>query len=241
MKKIGIICLAVLVLAVVTLMRFSYFRRSDSSESNNLSYFDRNTTVGEVINNSSFDGFGKLIFPIDITIPSTTTLSDLEDYYVCYNYMNADKTVEIVNYMKEEVEGGRQIFYPIYSEEEMRENPDKRNTGLFFFRGNPDSKFAIVNAGWCSVQPITEITVEDYDKAFNLDVRAVVDLTTRALPMIMETKGNIINLSSVGATHPAANLSMYTGAKAAIENFTRVWALELALKGVELMRLLQEQ
>ena len=136
MKKIGIICLAVLVLAVVTLMGFSYFRRSDSSESNNLSYFDRNTTVGEVINNSSFDGFGKLIFPVDITIPSTTTLSDLEDYYVWYNYMN--KTVEIVNYMKEEVEEGRQIFYPIYSEEEMRENPDKRNTGLFFFRGNPD-------------------------------------------------------------------------------------------------------
>lgn len=88
------------------------------------------------------------------------------------------------------------------------------------------------NAGWCPVQPITEITVEDYDKAFNLDVRAVVDLTTKALPMIMESKGNIINLSSVGATHPAANLSMYTGAKAAIENFTRVWALELALKGV---------
>ena len=57
----------------------------------------------------------------------------------------------------------------------------------------------INNAGWCPVQPITEITVEDYDKAFNLDVRAVVDLTTRALPMIMESKGNIINLSSVGA------------------------------------------
>ena len=74
--------------------------------------------------------------------------------------------------------------------------------------------------------------MEDYDKAFNLDVRAVVDLTTKALPMIMATKGNIVNLSSVGATHPAANLSMYTGAKAAIENFTRVLALELALKGV---------
>ena len=39
-------------------------------------------------------------------------------------------------------------------------------------------------------------------------------------------------MSSVGATHPAANLSMYTGAKAAIENFTRVWALELADKKV---------
>ncbi len=88
------------------------------------------------------------------------------------------------------------------------------------------------NAGWCPVQPITEITVDDYDKAFNLDVRAVVDLTSKALPSIIENKGNIINLSSVGATNPGINLSMYTGAKAAIENFTRVWALELADKGV---------
>lgn len=41
------------------------------------------------------------------------------------------------------------------------------------------------NAGWCPVKPITEMTVEDYDKAFDLDVRAVVDLTTKALPMII--------------------------------------------------------
>lgn len=88
------------------------------------------------------------------------------------------------------------------------------------------------NAGWCPVQPITKMTVEDYDKAFDLDVRAVVDLTTKALPMIIEAKGNIINLSSVGATHPGVNLSMYTGAKAAIENFTKVWAVELADTGV---------
>lgn len=88
------------------------------------------------------------------------------------------------------------------------------------------------NAGWCPVQPITEVTVEDYDRAFNLDVRAVVDLTTQTLPMIIKSKGNIINLSSVGATHVAANLSMYVGAKAAIENFTRVWALDLASYGV---------
>lgn len=88
------------------------------------------------------------------------------------------------------------------------------------------------NAGWCPVKAITEMTVEDYDKAFNLDVRSVVDLTTKALPYIIENKGSIINLSSVGATHPSVNLSMYVGAKAAIENFTRVWALELADKGV---------
>ena len=88
------------------------------------------------------------------------------------------------------------------------------------------------NAGWCPVQPITEITLEDYDRAFDLDVRALVNMTIHALPYIIKSKGNIINLSSVGATHRAPNLSMYVGAKAAVENFTRVWALELADKGV---------
>lgn len=90
----------------------------------------------------------------------------------------------------------------------------------------------INNAGWCPVQPITEITIEDYDKAFELDVRALVNMTIHALPMIRKAKGSIINLSSVGATHRAPNLSMYVGAKAAVENFTKVWALELATDGV---------
>lgn len=88
------------------------------------------------------------------------------------------------------------------------------------------------SAGWCPVQPITEMTIADYDKAFSLDVRALVEMTIHALPMLCKAKGNIINLSSVGSTHRSKNLSMYQGAKAAVDNFTRVWALELAQDGV---------
>ncbi|MGN1336248.1 MAG: SDR family NAD(P)-dependent oxidoreductase [Limosilactobacillus mucosae] len=88
------------------------------------------------------------------------------------------------------------------------------------------------NAGWCPVQNIKQMTIADYNKAFDLDVKAVVDLTITALPLLLKSKGTIINLSSVGATHPGINLSMYCGAKAAIENFTKVWALELAEDGV---------
>ena len=40
------------------------------------------------------------------------------------------------------------------------------------------------NAGWCPVQPITEMTIADYDQAFQLDVRAVVEMTVHALPML---------------------------------------------------------
>ena len=84
------------------------------------------------------------------------------------------------------------------------------------------------NAGWCPVQSIKDATLEDYDKAFSVDVRSVVDMTIQTLPMLIKSKGNILNMSSVGATHRTENLSMYIGAKAAIENFTRCWALDLA-------------
>ena len=98
------------------------------------------------------------------------------------------------------------------------------------FNGQLD--ILVNNAGWCPVQPITEMTIEDYDKAFSIDVRALVEMTIESLPLILKSKGNIINLSSVGATHRSVNLSMYQGAKSAVENFTRVWALELADKDV---------
>lgn len=98
------------------------------------------------------------------------------------------------------------------------------------FNGKLD--ILVNNAGWCPVQPIQKVTMQDYDKAFDLDVKAVVNMTIHALPMLIKSKGTIINLSSVGATHPAKNLSMYVGAKAAIENFTRSWALDLANDGV---------
>lgn len=96
-----------------------------------------------------------------------------------------------------------------------------------------DGKLDILvnNAGWCPVKSITEVTMADYGKAFDLDVRAVVDLTINTLPYVLKAKGTIINLSSIGATHAAPNISMYVGAKAAISSFTRGWALDLAKQG----------
>ena len=88
------------------------------------------------------------------------------------------------------------------------------------------------NAGWCPVQPLKEMKIEDYDKAFDLDVRALVHLTIECLPLILKSKGNILNISTIGSTHRGPNLSMYSGAKAAVDNFTRCWALELAKDGV---------
>lgn len=106
-----------------------------------------NTKVMDVIEDPAFEGFGRLIFPADKTIDSGLTLKDVGDILTWYNYVNPERTVEIVNYMKQQAEAGEQIFYDIYTEEEKAEDPDKENTGLFFFRGDPGEKFAVVNAG----------------------------------------------------------------------------------------------
>ena len=88
------------------------------------------------------------------------------------------------------------------------------------------------NAALCPVISLKYMKISDYDKVFNIDVRALVNVTIELLPLIIKSKGNILNISSFGATHRFKNLSMYMGAKAAVENFTRCWALELAKEGV---------
>lgn len=110
---------------------------------------DTNTSVGEVIANPTFEDFGRLLFPIDRTVTDDMTLAEISTsrVYTWYDYIQPEKTVEIINKLAESAESGQQIFYPIYSEAEMTADPSKRDTGLFFFKGEPGAKFSIMNAG----------------------------------------------------------------------------------------------
>lgn len=109
--------------------------------------YTEDTKVTDVINDEVFDGYGRLIFPIDMQISDNLTLKNVNTILTWYSEINTDKTVEIVNYMKKKAGSGQQIFYDIYSDEEKKADPDKQNTGLFFFKGNTGAKSAIVNAG----------------------------------------------------------------------------------------------
>ena len=105
------------------------------------------TKVVDVIGDPVFEDYGRLIFPVDRTISDDLELQDVGDILVWYNNVNPDRTVEIANYLRDQAAAGNQIFYDIYTEEEKAEDPDKEDTGLFFFRGEPGAKTAIVNAG----------------------------------------------------------------------------------------------
>lgn len=144
MKKLNLFIVIVVLLLVAGCFKVT---KKEKQGMNNMHYFTKDTKVMDVINNKSFENFGKLIFPIDRTIDKNMTLKEAEDLYIWYNYINSDKTVEIVNYMKTQVDSGNPIFYSIYSEEEIKREPEKRNTGIFYFRGRKNAKFAILNAG----------------------------------------------------------------------------------------------
>jgi len=90
----------------------------------------------------------------------------------------------------------------------------------------------INNAGWAPVTPISEVKMDEYDKVFGINVRALVNLTINSIPLLKKSKGNIINMSSVICKNHLLNMSMYAGTKAAVEIFTQIWAKELAGDGV---------
>ena len=107
--------------------------------------FTAETAIEDVINYPSFGSWGRLIFPVDTGYYSGDTLGDL--HLTWYNNIDPEKTVEIANYMREHADNGDVIFYDIYTDEEKAADPDKADTGLFFFKGEPNAKFAVCNAG----------------------------------------------------------------------------------------------
>lgn len=105
--------------------------------------------VEDVLKDPCFGNFGRFLFPVDRTVSETMTLKEISSsrVYVWYNYIDPAKTVEIIQTLHDHAAAGEQIFYDIYTEEEKAVDPSKEDTGLFFFKGNPGEKFAVVNAG----------------------------------------------------------------------------------------------
>ncbi len=108
-----------------------------------------NTTVGEIITDPAFENSGRLLFPVDHTVTEDMTLAEIStsNVYVWYSDIQPAMTVEIIRYLKERSENGEQVFFPIYSGDEITHDSSKADTGLFFFRGDAGKPFAIMNAG----------------------------------------------------------------------------------------------
>jgi NAD(P)-dependent dehydrogenase (short-subunit alcohol dehydrogenase family) len=91
----------------------------------------------------------------------------------------------------------------------------------------------LVNAaGHIATGTIEDTSLDAWDAMLNINLRAVFHLTQKAMPSLIERRGNVVNVSSVTGLRAFPGVLAYCVSKAAVDQLTRCAALELAAKGV---------
>jgi len=88
------------------------------------------------------------------------------------------------------------------------------------------------NAGITANLPFEQVTPEQFDTLYHVNVRGQFFVTQTALPALLASRGNVINLTSIHAFEAFPEHSVYAGTKGAIVSYTRELAIELAPRGV---------
>lgn len=90
----------------------------------------------------------------------------------------------------------------------------------------------INNAGMSSATPIDKYTEEEYDKIANLNIKSVFICSKVAVSYLEETKGVILNTSSMVSIYGQQSGVMYPASKFAVNGMTKSLARELAPRGI---------
>ena len=118
-------------------------------------------------------------------------------------------------------------FYPtLHKEDEIKEIFEKIKKEF----GKID--IVVNNAGVSSSTPLENYTEEEYDKISNLNIKSVFTVCKVAVPYLKETKGVIINSSSMVSIYGQPSGVMYPASKFAVNGITKSLARELAPKGI---------
>ena len=139
-KQIKII---IYIVVFISLYNITNIKANNMTKNENK--WTENSLINDVINDPVFEDYGRLLFPVDSNFFSGKTLKDLK--LTWYSNISPKDTVDVVNFLYNRAKIGEKVFYNIYTDEEIAKDKEKANTGLFFFRGNDNEKFAICNAG----------------------------------------------------------------------------------------------
>lgn len=87
------------------------------------------------------------------------------------------------------------------------------------------------NAGTFNGKPLVETTDEEIALLTSVNFNGLVSTTREAIPFLLETKGSVLNVSSV-AGKGVWGAAVYSATKAAVDQLTRVLAAELGPQGI---------
>jgi len=89
--------------------------------------------------------------------------------------------------------------------------------------------------GRSPMPPLENLSPAVFDRVFATNVYAPLHLIQHALPLLRQTAGTIINVTSDAAVSPYEGWGGYGSSKAALEHLSRILALELHGSGVRVI------
>lgn len=89
----------------------------------------------------------------------------------------------------------------------------------------------VAGAGVVEVQSIGTVTVEHFDRTFQVNARGVFFTVQSALPL-MTRGGSIVLVSSATHSKGFPGYDVYSAAKAGVRSFARTWAIALKDRGI---------
>jgi NAD(P)-dependent dehydrogenase (short-subunit alcohol dehydrogenase family) len=99
--------------------------------------------------------------------------------------------------------------------------------------GNGHVDILINNVGIYPFGPTHEMTEEQFDRVFSINVKVPYFLVAELAPLMAERgKGAIVNVSTMVADYGAPGMSLYGSSKAAMNLLTKTWAAEYGPRGV---------
>jgi uncharacterized protein len=97
--------------------------------------------------------------------------------------------------------------------------------------GTIDALVNVAGVGWGG--PVEKIPLDEVRRIFELNVFALIDLTHRVLPQMLERRqGHICNVGSIAGFVGAPPLTMYSASKFAVQGYTEGLRREMNGRGV---------
>jgi NAD(P)-dependent dehydrogenase (short-subunit alcohol dehydrogenase family) len=141
---------------------------------------------------------------------------------------NAQRGAEVVAAIR--ARGGKADFLPAdLRDADSARAVARRATEL----GDGRVDILVNNAGAFPFKPTAEVTEEEFDAAYALNVKAKYFLVAELAPaMAARGKGAIVNISTQVAAYGVSGMSLYGSTKAAVNLLTKAWAAEYGPQGV---------
>ncbi|XP_076258816.1 L-xylulose reductase-like isoform X2 [Rhynchophorus ferrugineus] len=99
-----------------------------------------------------------------------------------------------------------------------------------------DVDLLINNAGLAVLGPLTEVSENDVDRIFSINVKAVINITKYVVKNLLSRNvpGSIVNISSQASVTGLIDHTVYCASKGAVDAFTRATAAEYGPHGIRI-------